>query len=197
MLAHKYYTSRKLICRTVGAYSAMQEQCENLFIFLGLQTFDLQLNITMVILILRSGSNVDTEGIVILSVGIPVTITYFVLGCISALKEKKRVGYLYVTLLLLASAYIIFKVYQSVDHLVHTNGQNSTTSTSGTSQQPNALSGTTLTCAVLAVITRVSVVIYFVKTFRNFGKGLKEKGKRYYSIVAYRLVVIQVYQRLD
>ncbi|XP_048752003.1 uncharacterized protein LOC125663715 isoform X2 [Ostrea edulis] len=177
MIAKEYHESGRLIFRTVGADSTMQGFCKTLFLFLGLQKFDLQLNVTMVLLILQSGTNADTEDIVVLAVGVPVTIACFALGYLSVRWENKILGIVYAISLLLAPAYIIFKVYESADHLAnsYTHGQNSTTTTLGTPQQTTALSGTTFTCAGLALFIRVLMAMYFLKTVLNFGHGLKYK----------------------
>lgn len=44
-----------------------------------------------------------------------------------------------------------------------------------------ALAATTFTCAALALIIRISVAIFAVRTYLNFGYGLSEKGKTWCS----------------
>nr|KAG5710523.1 hypothetical protein BaRGS_013169 [Batillaria attramentaria] len=75
-----YYRSGNLIFRMVGANAQLQFMCRLLFLFFDCLKFDLQLGISMVILILVSRLNVDTEDIVVLSVGGTVTIAWFFLG---------------------------------------------------------------------------------------------------------------------
>ncbi|XP_061163070.1 uncharacterized protein LOC133172236 isoform X2 [Saccostrea echinata] len=177
IIAKEYHDSGRLIFRMVGADSTLQGFCKNLFLFLGLQKFDLQLNVTMVLLILQSGTKVDTEDIVIISVGVPVTIACFALGYLSVRWENKTLGIVYAVSLFLAPAYIIFKVYESADDLAKTSTtqfQNGTTLEVPTRQNA-ALSGTTFTSAGLALLIRVLMAIYFVKAVLNFGYGLKYK----------------------
>lgn len=99
----------------------------------------------MVLLILQSGTKVDTTDIVILSLGLPVTVICFALGYFSVGRtlqfnkmnslnvnafiwlfyrscyflylsqvrwENKKLGIAYAISLLLAPAYIIFKIYE-------------------------------------------------------------------------------------
>ncbi|XP_052712550.1 uncharacterized protein LOC128186728 [Crassostrea angulata] len=176
IIAKEYYGSSRLIFRTIGANSNLQGFCKTLFLFFGLQKFDLQLNITMVLLILQSGTKVDTKDLVILSLGLPVTVISFALGYLSVRWEDKKLGIAYAISLLLAPAYIIFKVYESADELGKTSGvhqQNITTVVQPTHFIP--LSGTTAFCAAVTLIIHVIMGVYFYKAVQNFGKGLKVK----------------------
>lgn len=175
IIAKEYHDSGRLIFRTVGADSMMQGFCKILFLFLGLQKFDLQLNVTMVLLILQSGTKVDTEDIIILSVGVPVTIFCFALGYFCVRWENKKLGIAYAASLILAPAYIIFKVYESADDLGKASGVTQQNTTISTPSNLNPLSGTTFFCAALALFIRVVMGIYFLKSVLNFGHGLKYK----------------------
>nr|XP_022335600.1 uncharacterized protein LOC111132151 isoform X1 [Crassostrea virginica] len=178
IIAKEYHESGRLIFRTVGADSMMQGFCKILFLFLGLQKFDLQLSVTMVLLILQSGTKVDTEDIIILSIGVPVTIVCFALGYLSVRWENKWLGIAYGISLVLAPAYIIFKVYESADDLGKNSDfshQNTTTAMTASPKPSAALSGTTFFCAALALFIRILMGIYFIKAVLNFGHGLKYK----------------------
>ncbi|KAK3104852.1 hypothetical protein FSP39_011707, partial [Pinctada imbricata] len=87
LIAKLYRDSGRLIFRTVGANSTLQEMCKTLFFFLGLLKFDLQLGVSMVLLILMNGMTIKVNDIVILAVGIPFSIVCFVLGylCVSTM----------------------------------------------------------------------------------------------------------------
>lgn len=180
IIAKEYHDSGRLIFRTVGADSMMQGFCKILFLFLGLQKFDLQLSVTMVLLILQSGTKVDTEDIFILSFGVPVTLICFALGYLSVRWENKKLGIAYAASLILAPAYIIYKVYQSADDLGKVSGElqlniTSTTVAPSDTSKFNPLSGTTFFSAGLALFIRVMMGIYFLKSVLNFGHGLKYK----------------------
>lgn len=184
IIAKEYHDSGRLIFRTVGADSMMQGFCKILFLFLGLQKFDLQLSVTMVLLILQSGTKVDTEDIIILSIGVPVTLICFALGYLSVRWENKKLGIAYAASLILAPAYIIFKVYQTADDLgkvipvdIPQHNATSTVTTATVAPTPtlNSLSGTTFFSAGLALFIRVVMGIYFLKSVLNFGHGLKYK----------------------
>ncbi|CAG2221507.1 unnamed protein product [Mytilus edulis] len=131
LIAKLYNDSGKLIFRTVGANTEQQAMCKTMFAFFGLLKFDLQLGLSMVVLILTNGTKTDTQDIVILSVGPVYTVICFLLGYLST-GENINDGNL-------------------------------------------ALAATTFTCAALALIIRISVAIFAVRTYLNFGYGLSEK----------------------
>ena len=70
----------KLIFRTVGASVEQQHMCKTMFAFFGLLKFDLQLGLSMVVLILTNGSKIDTKDIIILTVGSVITVMCFLIG---------------------------------------------------------------------------------------------------------------------
>uniref|UniRef100_K1QIX7 DUF7789 domain-containing protein n=1 Tax=Magallana gigas TaxID=29159 RepID=K1QIX7_MAGGI len=153
IIAKEYHESGRLIFRTVGADSMMQGFCKILFLFLGLQKFDLQLSVTMVLLILQSGTKVDTEDIIILSIGVPVTLICFALGYLSTADDLGKV----------------------IDVPQHNANSTVTTATVAPTPTLNSLSGTTFFSAGLALFIRVVMGIYFLKSVLNFGHGLKYK----------------------
>lgn len=159
-IAKLYNDSGKLIFRTVGASGEQQHMCKTMFAFFGLLKFDLQLGLSMVILILTNGSKIDTKDIVILTVGTVITVVCFLIGYLCVRWENKPMAFVFGLSLLLQPAYVLYKIIQTGNNL---NAGN------------EALSATTFTCAGLSLIIRISVAVYGVRAYLNFGYGLAEK----------------------
>ncbi|KAK7502591.1 hypothetical protein BaRGS_00006166 [Batillaria attramentaria] len=160
-LCVQYYRSGNLIFRMVGANAQLQFMCRLLFLFFDCLKFDLQLGISMVILILVSRLNVDTEDIVVLSVGGTVTIAWFFLGYYTMKRENKIGALVFFVFSPLEIGYVIYKLVQVADYINTYSG----------------VAGSTIACGILALSVRVIVMIVSVFVVRNFNKGLKEKGK--------------------
>ncbi|XP_046360895.2 uncharacterized protein LOC124138347 [Haliotis rufescens] len=163
-LGREYMLSGNLIFRTVGASSTLQSMCKNLFLFLDLLKLDLQLGITMVILILVNGINVNTLDIVVLCVGIVVTIGWFVLGHACVRFEHKIMTYVFWGLSPLELGYIIYKIVKASQRL------------SLAPVVAPALAACSVTAGILAALTRVGVIILTYFVYRNYDNGLKEKA---------------------
>ncbi|XP_076436477.1 uncharacterized protein LOC143275997 [Babylonia areolata] len=159
-LSYCYYSTGNLIFRMVGANTQLQNMCRLLFLFFDVLKFDLQLSISMVILILTSRLEVDTEDIVVLSAGGVITIGWFLLAYDCMKRESKAGAIIFFAFSPLEVAYIIFKLYQTSDYIEKFSG----------------LAGSTIACGVIALFIRALVIIAGVFVFRNFNKGLKEKA---------------------
>ncbi|XP_071146198.1 uncharacterized protein [Mytilus edulis] len=160
LIAKLYNDSGKLIFRTVGANTEQQAMCKTMFAFFGLLKFDLQLGLSMVVLILTNGTKTDTQDIVILSVGPVYTVICFLLGYLSVRWENRKLAIAFGISLLTQPGYILYKIIQTGENINDGN---------------LALAATTFTCAALALIIRISVAIFAVRTYLNFGYGLSEK----------------------
>ncbi|XP_046583425.1 uncharacterized protein LOC124290674 [Haliotis rubra] len=159
-LGREYLLSGNLIFRTVGASSMLQAMCNKLFLFLDLLKLDLQLGITMVILILVNGVNINTLDIVVLCVGIVVTIGWFFLGHACVRHESKIMTYVFWGLSPLDLCYVIYKIVKAFTRLT----------------VAPALAACSITAGFLAAAVRVAVIILTYFIFRNYDNGLKEKA---------------------
>ncbi|XP_064610317.1 uncharacterized protein LOC135474689 isoform X2 [Liolophura sinensis] len=158
-ISRQYYLSGNLIFRTVGANSALQDMCKALYFFYGVLKLDLQLGMSMVVLILSTSTKVDAEDIVVLSVGGVFVIVWFVIGYLGARMENKILTYIFFGGCPLEPAYIIYKVVKSAQN-----------------HRSELLATCTYVCAGLALIVHVLLIIAMVIVFRNYGKGLKGKA---------------------
>lgn len=159
-IARIYNESGRLIFRTVGASIEQQEMCKTMFAFFGLLKFDMQLGLSMVILILTNGTKTDTKDVIILTVGSAVTIVCFLVGYLCVRWENKIMAYIFWISLLTQPGYILYKLIQTGENIDTGN---------------KALAATTFSCGGLALIVRIMVAIFAVKAYLNFGYGLAEK----------------------
>ncbi|CAG2169583.1 unnamed protein product, partial [Oppiella nova] len=88
VLMRRYWRSKALIYRTVGAQITMQKMCEKLFIAQSLMIFELQLAASSLILWLRNGVEDWTpEEVVVVSIGTVVTILWLILGYLAYIRD--------------------------------------------------------------------------------------------------------------
>ncbi|RUS84172.1 hypothetical protein EGW08_008059 [Elysia chlorotica] len=160
-IAWDYHVSKKIIFRTVGADATWQGMLTRLLAFQDVLKFDLQLGGTMVILILVSGLSISTRDIVVLAVGGPVTVAWFLLGLYAMPAESKPWALLFVLLSPCEPAYIAYRFYRLDTYINDKSG----------------LASAVIICGVAALIVRVLVMILFAIVYNSFGKGLKEQVK--------------------
>lgn len=160
LIGKHYHDSGRLIFRTVGASSEDQAMCKTMFFFYGLLKFDLQLGLSMVILILSEGLKIRFEEKIILPIGIIISIAAFIIGYLCVRMENKILGIVFCVALLFEPAYIIYKIITSATEMT---------------DKTEPLAVTTFTCAGLAFVIHIFVCLFFALAFRNFGKGLKQK----------------------
>ncbi|XP_060083145.1 uncharacterized protein LOC132562419 [Ylistrum balloti] len=160
LIAKHYFDSGRLIFRTVGAQSLMQRMCWTLFGFFGWLKFDLQLSLSMVILILTTGQTLHELELVIIIVGIIVVLGCAVLGYLGVRNENQILSIIFSCTLILQPSYIIYKIVESVSKF---------------SPSTDNLALPTIVCGTVALFTRCVMITYFVKSWLNYGKGLKQK----------------------
>lgn len=85
MMIRSYLITNSVVFRTVGANKLAQERVKTLYQYLALIKADLQIALTMALLILRDGSNLNLEDKILL----PVVLVYSISSC--------AVGYLMVS----------------------------------------------------------------------------------------------------
>lgn len=158
LIARHYFDSGHLIFRTVGAQSFMQSMCRMMFGFFGYLKFDLQLSWSMVILVLTQGQTLTEK--VILSVGIVVVLGCALLGYLSVRLEKNVLSIIFSCTLIIQPIYIGYKVEQSLEHFSSANDN---------------IAVPTIICALASVTIRFIMVYFFIRSWLNYDKGLKEK----------------------
>ncbi|XP_067140616.1 uncharacterized protein [Centruroides vittatus] len=156
LLSREYYLSGNLIYRTVGANINLQSMCNLMFFCSTFLKFDLQLQGSMILLVMENGTDTDTTEAVILGIGFTITITFITIGFLSMRFENKILVILFVILSISEPAYIIYLFYKA-RHL------------------EQILYRATYLCGSLAIIIWIAKVVCMYFVARNFGKGLKEK----------------------
>ncbi|XP_071839826.1 uncharacterized protein [Apostichopus japonicus] len=160
LIAKQYYQSGNLIFRTVGANLVLQRLYRNMNLCESLLKFDLQLQITLVVLILKDGKSLETLEILVLSIGIPFSIIYALLGWLALRIESKVCSIIFLLASLAEPAYIIYKIVN-----VSKNW----------SEEDLLIQMTIIVASWAGLGVRILLSVAFFRSFKNFGKGLKDK----------------------
>ncbi|XP_064642509.1 uncharacterized protein LOC135496872 isoform X2 [Lineus longissimus] len=168
IITRDYNESGNLIFRTVGASAELQSCCKIMFFTSSIIKLDFQIAMSMIVLVLRNGRIIGQLETITLAVGIPVTVLWLILGFWCMRFENKIATWIFWLTGWMEPAYVIYKIVQEV----LPPPEQSPTQTPHESQ---ALTAVTYTCAAIALIIRIAVVILMILVYRNYGKGLKEK----------------------
>lgn len=155
-LSREYYLSGNLIYRTVGANINLQSMCQTMFLCSTLLKFDLQLQGSMVLLVMEKGTQIKHSESIILGIGFTITIIFVSVGFLSMRYENKILISIFLIMSISEPAYIIYKFYVASD-------------------QVKILHKATYICGVLALIIWGCTIVCMYYVMKNFGKGLKEK----------------------
>ncbi|XP_033764291.1 uncharacterized protein LOC117345333 [Pecten maximus] len=160
LIAKHYFDSGRLIFRTVGAQTLMQRMCWTIFGYFGMLKFDLQLSLSMVILILTTGETVGDLELIIIVLGTVIVLGCTVIGYLGVRQENKILTIIYSVTLIIQPSYVIYKVVESILKF---------------SPSTDNLAVPTIVCGAVSLVVRCIMITYFVKSWLNYGKGLKEK----------------------
>ncbi|KAG1676865.1 hypothetical protein GQR58_014071 [Nymphon striatum] len=154
-----YKEGGNLVYRTVGANSELQSICRTLLQALSFSVFDLQLQVSIIVLVLKNGTKLSEDEKIVLGVGSAIAFIYFLTVFIS-MKYEVRFGiYIFWLLSVFEPGYIIYKVYA-----VHKSKQYS-----------SLLRDCFYGAAIIALVIRLLFIVNSIFVYRNFGKGLKER----------------------
>ncbi|XP_078697207.1 uncharacterized protein LOC144925160 [Branchiostoma floridae x Branchiostoma belcheri] len=160
-----FYQSRNLIFRTVGANEALQNMCDLTFFNEALLKLDFQLELSMVVLVMDKGTNVDPEDIVVLSVGTVFVLVWAIMGYLSMRFENRVLVIIFLLLWWCEPAYIIYKMVVVAQQL-HKGKTLSDT---------KIVSAAAIACGIAACVIHSLILVITWTVWGNFGKGLKEK----------------------
>ncbi|KAI8500246.1 hypothetical protein Bbelb_218120 [Branchiostoma belcheri] len=161
-----FYQSRNLIFRTVGANEALQNMCDLTFFNEALLKLDFQLELSMVVLVMNKGTDVDPEDIVILSVGTVFVLVWAIMGYLSMRFENRVLVIIFLLLWWCEPAYIIYKMVDVAQQL-HNKGK--------TLSDTKIVSAAAIACGIAACVIHSLILVITWTVWGNFGKGLKEK----------------------
>ncbi|XP_072019297.1 uncharacterized protein [Amphiura filiformis] len=160
----KYMRSRRVIFRTVGANIHLQDLCGNMYFFSDLIKFDLQLQTSMLILVLDDGTNSNVYEKVVMGLGLPLGIIWHIIGFLSIRFENK----ILVTIFLLACWVLpVYTTYKFIDLCTRWP----TFLTKADKLLPSCI----IVCGILSILTRVFLVVIVLYLSMNFGHNLGEK----------------------
>ncbi|GFR02278.1 uncharacterized protein TNCT_407491 [Trichonephila clavata] len=157
----RYCRSNNLIVYTVGGISSLQDSCRIFYICSSLLKFDLQLQLSMLILVMGKGVlAMSLTQKIILASGVPVTFLFIIFGFLGLRYENKAFMIVFYVLGLFEPGYIIYKFYYTITY----------------ETDVDATYDATFVCGYFALVIWVLLIVatvYFV--ISHFGKGLKEK----------------------
>ncbi|XP_055333989.1 uncharacterized protein LOC129585359 isoform X2 [Paramacrobiotus metropolitanus] len=166
-IAAKFLREGRFACRVVKTYDeVIQKKCKLHFFTQSLLTFDLEFQITMVVLILRNGFefHLSDRELGILITGLVIAVMWLAAVLISLRYEIKPLSWIVMGTSVLEPAYIIYKIYDSADIL-----KTDYDYTSRSLQYCVFIGGS------IGIIIRILLTISFVLTYRTFGEGLNER----------------------
>ncbi|XP_072174928.1 uncharacterized protein [Diadema setosum] len=162
-IAKQYYDSRNLIFRTVGASIELQDMCQYMFLCESLLKFDLQLEVSMVILVLENGvKQIELLEQLVIGIGIAYAVIWAIIGFLVMRYENRQLAWLFFITSVFEPAYIIYKIVLVAQEFDR--------------QGAMLLNYAIIVCGILGLIIRVAVVLCMAKVYSNFGRGLKEKA---------------------
>lgn len=160
-LCYKYVRSNNLIFNTVGGITKLQNGCKLYFLCSSLLKFDLQLQLSMLILVMgATGSSMDKTQKFILGYGVVFTIIFVITGFVGLCQENRILMVVFYILALCEPGYVAYKFYYAA---VHENKKSATYES-------------TFACGCFAIVVWLALMVftgYYTKYC--FYKGLREK----------------------
>ncbi|XP_071805113.1 uncharacterized protein [Asterias amurensis] len=164
-LGATYYRQKRLIFRTVGANINLQALCGNMFLFSDLLKFNIQLETSMVILVLDDGIYLNTNmEKVVLGLGLPVTIIWNIMGFLAVRFESKVLVGLFLLTCWVLPVYTTYK-FIDISFMWHTLRDPS----------QKVLPSCVMVCGILGFLVRAFLVVIVSHLSQNFGHTLGQK----------------------
>ncbi|XP_033642182.1 uncharacterized protein LOC117302368 [Asterias rubens] len=164
VIAREYYISRNLIFRTVGANVDLQNLCSKIFFTESLFKIDLQLELSLVILVLKEGFNdVNALDIVVLAAGTLYALVWFLNGLFAMRLENSVMMYLLWIFSIFEPAYIVYKIVDLGKEWSHPDYYQN-------------IRAAIILGGACGLFIRCSLIGCTIYVYRNFGKGMKEKA---------------------
>ncbi|KAL4226670.1 hypothetical protein ACF0H5_014650 [Mactra antiquata] len=146
--------------RIAGASAHLQAIYNEAAVFSCWLKFDFQVTVSLVILVLRYGIKVSTLETVTLAVGIPYTLLWDMFGWFVLRLELGFGAFVFAALGLAKPAYYVYKFYEIYEDTDY-----------------SLITYCVIICGALNVLVWLILMIELVRVYRNFGQGLRERGK--------------------
>jgi len=151
--------------RIAGATKPLQNAYDKAAIFYCWLKFDLQLTVSLLVLVLKKGTDVSTVMIIVLSVGMIYSICWVLLGWFMLRLEWRRWGFwCFAVLGCLKPVYCFVKIYKLCNDGFSSKGE-------------KTIMYCALAAGVLAILTWGVLMRQLIYIYNNFGKGLKDSGR--------------------
>lgn len=158
--AWDYYVRREYIYR-INAKGEMQSKLCRLFWCSSFISFDLEVQVSMIILVMDEGMMWNEVDIIVIVVGLLILIAWAVAGFKAIYLEGDKYFWIFMVLLWPNAVYNVWRIVSIYR------------------ERPmeawNILRHAVLGCGVIALLTRLTVGISMCVFKRDFGKGVKEK----------------------
>ncbi|KAL3862192.1 hypothetical protein ACJMK2_008179 [Sinanodonta woodiana] len=161
-IVKNYHDSGNLLFRIVGAKPDIQRMCKLLFLFIDLLKLDLQIGVSLTVLMLTTRSGHSNLRIVFVVVVGSLTLASFLIGYFGVRRENYLLMIISATLWISLPAYCIYCIVQTAIDMKRLEGADSH-------------SIVTFLCCALGICTRVLILVCGIRVVFNFGKDLKNK----------------------
>ncbi|XP_067024515.1 uncharacterized protein [Acropora muricata] len=153
-----------LAFRTVGASEGIHRMYRYAGMFSCLLKFDLQLAVSLSVLVIKNVENMSKEAKITVSLGVPLQLFWSILGWLAMRREKMLLVWIFCPISVVEPAYLIYRTGMIIHHW---EGE-----TAGTN---DVLIYSFLGAAVAALLVRALLLYSLRCVVKNFGKGLKEQ----------------------
>ncbi|XP_032240747.1 uncharacterized protein LOC5515196 isoform X2 [Nematostella vectensis] len=147
--------------KTVGAAVSLQKMYRLAGIFSVLLKFDLQLAVSLLVLVIQNTTSLSLQEKLVVGIGVPVQVIWAYLGWIIMRREILNLVWVFLPWSFLEPGYLIYRTY---DIIANWKSQDNS----------NILFYTFFGAAALALIIRVLVLVSLRFVVNNFGQGLRE-----------------------
>lgn len=153
-----------LAFRTVGASEGIHRMYRDAGRFSCLLKFDLQLAVSLSVLVIKHVTNMSKEAKITVGVGVPLQLFWSILGWLVMRREKMQLVWIFCPISVVEPAYLIYRTASIINGWQReTDGENA------------VLIYSFLGAAVTALLVRASLLYSLRCVVNNFGKGLKEQ----------------------
>ncbi|XP_022104249.1 uncharacterized protein LOC110986583 isoform X2 [Acanthaster planci] len=164
IMSATYWSSTDVVFRCAGALVDRQGVYSRMCFSASMLKIDLQLELSLVVLALKSGQDANPPETVILTLGISYVSIWTVCGVLAMTKDSKRMVYVVLGLSWCEPAYI---VYRFVDIGIHW----------ATFSISKVIPAASIVFGIFGLVVRVTLCGALVSVYRNFGKGMKGEGR--------------------
>lgn len=152
----------------VGATESLQIAYRTVCRFSALLNFDIQLQFSLIILVISNFTQLSTLEKVVIGLGIGISVVLFIVGQLAVQTESVVMVAIFVILSVCEPGYIVYKFAKTIVFLSYG------VVPAGGSALILDISIFVVGC--IALIVRIALILLMNQAYRNFNKGLKDKS---------------------